>query len=364
MVINQFRIKINTDSNSKRIYVASGFNFGFALQYLINGNNCYKINPAAVLFLAKFKEQYSEQTHQKKIKITVGASNVIFSFISNLNKFNSDADVFKETLGACPDKESFDLLKNNFQEDYASRYNEDIRNELYFFEFLHQNKRFSMKQWHESIKNLTFEDVKRVQEFIFSKSQYKLYIRGNLSKDDSILEVFKTKEEIEFSQPMVVPLSQSDIVGKKLKINGSLMEQCTLVHTPAVSLDINDIFLVFQLLSAYYSQYSSKIVIDFLEMGMIIPDQVDLQGLDLSYNVMDSLKLSILTQFEYLIMKKSQFYAEYYVKLWLSGIDYISHYNNVKNLSVEDMRTKISYILERSLFCQVIFTEDIEVKNE
>lgn len=156
MVINQFRIKINTDSNSKRIYVASGFNFGFALQYLINGNNCYKINPAAVLFLAKFKEQYSEQTHQKKIKITVGASNVIFSFISNLNKFNSDADVFKETLGACPDKESFDLLKNNFQEDYASRYNEDIRNELYFFEFLHQNKLYVAyrQRLEQDIKNM------------------------------------------------------------------------------------------------------------------------------------------------------------------------------------------------------------------
>ncbi len=100
-------------------------------------------------------------------------------------------------------------------------------------------------------------------------------------------------------------------------------------------------------------------------MGCIIPDTLDLKRFQLTEKSIEQYKQKILLQYEYLSSKKHQFYSEYFMKLWLAGLDYVDYYLYLRELPLKEIERKITSMLEASQFCKVIISDkEQEEKHE
>ena len=123
--------------------------------------------------------------------------------------------------------------------------------------------------------------------------------------------------------------------------------------------------VLYQFLGVCYNRKKVKIVINSLEMGCIIPDTLDLKRFQLTEKSIEQYKQKILLQYEYLSSKKHQFYSEYFMKLWLAGLDYVDYYLYLRELPLKEIERKITSMLEASQFCKVIISDkEQEEKHE
>lgn len=365
MTTNQYQIKIHNDTQIRKIYIVAGINFGFAIRDFVFGKNIYAIKSGALIFLAKYKENYAKAILKKKLKISVSATQIIFSFQTTPQNLSSDINKFFEVINSSPTKEEADTLLKQFKIDYAQTFSRELKEELRYLEFLHHHKRFSLDQLHRSIEHLTFEEVQKVQKFIFEKSKYNLYIRGNVQEHVAEFEKFNTKLYDTYSIPVVIPLSYKEKIWKEVHFKGTTPKKTYLIHTNTTQINIEDIFLTYQFLSERYSKKKVKIVIDSLEMGCIVPDILDLKKFQLTEKTVEQYKQKILLQYEYLNSRKRQFYSEYFMKLWLAGLDYVDYYLYLRKLTLEEIKEKITSTLEISQFCMInISDREQEGKHE
>lgn len=353
MTNNQYKIKIHHKAESKKIYVAIGVNVGFAIRDFMHGNDIFSFKPGALLFLAKYKEGLAKKNYNKKISISVYASQTIFSFISNSTKLLSDLDIFEKIKSIAPSQEEFPELFKQFKLEYTNNFSDEVKEELIYSEFLHYHKRFSMDNFHKSIESLTFEDVEQVQKYLFQKIRYKVYIYGNVEERIEDIQAWTVNGCSEFIKPVILPLTDGEVVWKDIEFQGTSDKRSYLMHTNLFQIPIADAYLTYQILSQWYSDKKIQITIDSIEMGAILPDVNDIENLKLDLDSIQQIQNKILRQYEYLSGRKQLFYSVYFMKLWLAGLDYLDFYLYLQKISPEEMGNKLSLILKSSQFCKV-----------
>lgn len=353
MTNNQYKIKVHHKVDSKKIYVSIGFKVGFAIRDFVYGNEIYSFKPGALLFLAKYKEGFAKENYNKKINLYVYASQTIFSFISNSTKLLSDLDIFEKIKSIAPSREEFPELFKQFILDYTNNYSDEVKEELIYSEFLHYHKRFSMDNFHKSIESLTFEDVEKVQKYLFQKIRYKVYIYGNVEERIEDIQAWTVNGCSEFIKPIILPLTDGEVVWKGIELNGISDRRSYLMHTNLLQIPIADAYLTYQILSQWYSDKKIQITIDSIEMGSILPDTDNIENLKLDLDSIQQIQNKILRQYEYLSGRKQRFYSVYFMKLWLAGLDYLDFYLYLQKISPEEIEDKLSYVLKSSQFCKV-----------
>ncbi|HEM2957000.1 TPA: hypothetical protein U1U71_000032 [Streptococcus suis] len=353
MTNNQYKIKIHHKAENKKIYISIGINVGFAIRDFVYGNDVYSFKPGALLFLAKYKEEFAKEFYNKKINISVYASQTIFSFISSSKKLIGDIDIFEKIKSKVPSREEFPELFKQFKLDYTNNFSDEVKEEIIYSEFLHYHKRFSMDNFHKSIESLTFEDVEEVQKYLFQKIRYKVYIYGNVEERIEDIQAWSVNGCSEFINPIILPLTDEEVVWKGIELNGISDRRSYLMHTNLFQIPIADAYLTYQILSQWYSDKKIQITIDSIEMGAILPNTDNIEDFKLDLASIQLFKDNILRQYEYLSGRKQLFYSEYFMKLWLAGLDYLDFYLYLQKISSEEIEDKMSTVLKVSQFCKV-----------
>ncbi|ABV11104.1 hypothetical protein [Streptococcus gordonii] len=350
------------DYDKDRIYVTFGYTFGFALQEYRIDNEIYRVNPASILFLANIKKRFAQEILGKNIEISVNPGNTTLSFVSNSKKIEEDIKKLNQFLLYNPN-EVFEKNKKEFVEEYLTKENDfpDIFN-LSILEFLGQNKRFSRYNLFNQIQKVTSEDVRFVQEILFQGMESKVFILGNVN--ENVIQMFE--KEISLSnnsyhpESIFFPLTSDDIVPKEIVVK-ERGKRGVLIHSnPSFFKEKNellytseDVFLTYQILTEHYKKFQPILAIDGADMGMYIPEINKIERHIFNDEILIKYIEKIRQQNNYLLQEKPKIYANLFVVLWLSGVNYLEYNSSIITESLEAIRTSFSIVLDDSLFCIV-----------
>lgn len=340
-----------------RIYITLGYNFGFSLFLYEVEKKLININPAAIVLLAYYKQEYARTQLQKNIEVTINPGNTLFSFVSTSSTFLSSLDILFEVIDFVP-KENFQQIKTEFIQQYKSSY---VKNQtslnLTLLEFIAQNKRFNKDEFNRFIEELSKEDVELAQKYLFKGMEFCVHALGeiNESVESKMRKKIVDFDNESYTKSVFIPLSSRDIIPQKLLYKSKTLSRFLLIHTNPDHINrLEDILFTYQLLNEIFSKNLPQIIIDSADMGMILPNI----SLIMIKNYLNKEDISnyigkVKEQFIYLLTQKPKLFSEMFVILWLSGINYIHYYEMLESKSVEEYQKVIEIVLGNSTFCSV-----------
>ncbi|ORO80220.1 hypothetical protein [Streptococcus oralis] len=338
-----------------RVYITLGYNFGFSLNLYKVKEEVLNLNPAASIFLAYYKQEFAKNQLYKNIEINVNPGNTFFSLVATSTTIIESVDKLLKVINYVPNEE-FNQLKHEFIQHYRTQYiDNNSALKLTLLEFIAQNKRFNKDEFHKYLEALSIEDVQNAQNYLFKGMEFYVHALGEIDEEleSQLREKVESFDNASFTESAFLPLSEQDIVPKKLIYKSPEFIKLLLIHTnPDNKEKLEDIFLTYQIINELYHEYSPQMIIDTADIGMIISNIDSVRINYLKENFISYIN-KLEEQFDYLLVQMPRLFSELFVTLWISGIDYVHYYKNLKNKSTEECWNTIENILTNSLFCNV-----------